>query len=1092
MLLILSTCLGNYTTSAAAAPAASTVDLPSAPAWGHFIDTYKNNTTVNNAVYSNPTIGVLSQFLELYAPGTSWDTGTKLNSSVLDANIQTVVDAAYSRTAAEEAMAYYDDRRDQSYGVIEGLGTLADVYRTKAGATTTIIDIPADATTKTYNDAGTGAGDKNSELGKIVTLVRTLRGNYSSTNPAKSFYSYPRPFRWLKDNSVVVPTLIPRISSNPATDGGFPSGHTNASYLAGIAMAYSTPERFQELLTRASEMGQSRIVAGHHSPLDVMGGRVMATALSAAILADPDNAAIKQAAYDEAHTKLLTQTGTAEDRFSDYAKNKEDFTKRLTYDFDPISSTTKPMVVPKGAEVLLETRLPYLDGTQRRAVLATTGLPSGYPLLDDPEGWGRLNLFAAADGYGAFDNDITVTMDADKGGFHALDRWRNDISGIGKLTKEGSGTLMLQGSNTYSGGTQINEGTLEGDSSAAFGTGDVAVNEGTLVEHVSGKMMIGGNYTQAAGGTLELNLGSTNDLLEIKGAVNANGKLRLNFADQYVLANSVITIMTHGKDQRTGQFSSVETAGLPSQFKVKLIYQSDRIQLAVDEAAPSWTAGASLTGSNIGQTSLTLNWPAAADNVGVDSYNVYQGSTMLGTVTGSTYSVTGLSAGTSYSFSVTANDLAGNQSGPLNATLFTASNVTYYPPSSGQKPDSKPEPETEPLPAVGNQNKQSVSIAATADSNGRAIAEVQDSQLNDLLNKVNSLTGENIIAELKVKTVENAKAAGLILSKNAIVKLSDSKAAEVEIVTQFGSLTLNKAVLDSLEKTSGDAIRIEMAAASKDGFASEAKRLIGTRPALEFTIQSGTADITSFDGSSIKIRIPYKPEQGEDINALVISYIDPSGMPYILPVSGYQRDGQMYLITDHLSTYAVSYNNANFSDTSNHWADSYITYLASHGIASGTGSSMFSPNADITRAEFVKMLAGIANADVSVYPSSAFRDVKASDWYMPYAAWAAEKNVVKGNSNMQFRPNARISREEMCVMLNRFADLTGYQLPADAGTASFADQHLISAWAADAVSALYKAGIVSGKGNQQFDPQGGATRAEAAKLLTVFLQGMND
>lgn len=49
--------------------------------------------------------------------------------------------------------------------------------------------------------------------------------------------------------------------------------------------------------------------------------------------------------------------------------------------------------------------------------LATTGLPSGYPVLDDVEGRGRLNRFAAADGFGTFVNDVTVKMDASKGGF---------------------------------------------------------------------------------------------------------------------------------------------------------------------------------------------------------------------------------------------------------------------------------------------------------------------------------------------------------------------------------------------------------------------------------------------------------------------------------------------------------------------------------------------------------------------------------------------------------------------------------------------------------------------------------------------------
>uniref|UniRef100_UPI00301DC70A acid phosphatase n=1 Tax=Paenibacillus sp. YIM B09110 TaxID=3126102 RepID=UPI00301DC70A len=490
--------------------------------------------------------------------------------------------------------AYYDDRRNQTYGAIDGLGSLANVYREKTGTFTTITSIPDDAATVKYNDGnGTNkGGNSNSELGKIVDLIGTFRGNYASTTPAKNFYNYMRPWRWL-DTSVIVPTLVPvRNTATPETDGGFPSGHTNASYLASLALAYSVPERFQEMLTRASEMGNNRIVAGMHSPLDVMGGRVMATALAAATLADPDNAALKQAAYDQAHEILLKETGTAEDRFSDYDKNKEQYTERLTYGFTPIASTTEAVVVPKGAEVLLETRLPYLSGEQRREVLATTGLPSGYPLLDDPEGWGRLNLFAAADGYGALGSNVTVTMDTSKGGFHAADSWRNDIAGTGKLTKEGTGKLTLTGSNMYSGGTELNAGTLEGGSATAFGSGDVLNNGGTLVENVTGKLTIGGSFTQAAEGTLELNVASAYDVIETGGAVNANGTLQVNFADNYVPSTGTITLISHVANQRTGQFSDVEINGLPSSYSAQVVYQTDRIVLTVKPAtnpeAPAW------------------------------------------------------------------------------------------------------------------------------------------------------------------------------------------------------------------------------------------------------------------------------------------------------------------------------------------------------------------------------------------------------------------------------------------------------------------------------------------------------------------------
>lgn len=566
-----------------ASPATKPTTADSPQSSGFFVDHYKNNISANTTAESNPVIGLLSEFNKLWTPGKTWNTGTKLNSRVLDANIQKVVDIAERRTMLEENAAYFDDRRSQSYSIIDGLGKLAGVYRMNAGATTTITSIPADASIRKYNDEGTNSGSTSSELGNVVSLVNTLRGNYSSSNPAKSYFNYPRPFRW-KDNSIIVPTLIPVINPDPNKDGGFPSGHTNAAYLSAFAMAYAIPERYQELLTRASELGHNRIVAGMHSPLEVMGGRVMATALSAAILSDPANERLKKTAFDEARRKLLTQTGTAEDRYSDYEKNKKQYTERLTYGFRQMNKTAKPMAVPKGAEVLLETRFPYLDKKQRRSVLATTGLPAGYPVLDDREGWGRLNLFSAADGYGAFTKNVTVTMDSAKGGFHTADRWRNDISGTGKLTKKGTGALKLEGDNTYSGGTRIDQGTLEGGSETAFGRGDVALNGGILKEDAPGKLIIEGDYKQSAKGILELQLSGKKDQLKIKGKARLKGTLRLNFTDNYVPADGS-AIITFRK--RHGSFSSVETSGLPSKYKVKIIYKSNSIQLKVEQKGRS-------------------------------------------------------------------------------------------------------------------------------------------------------------------------------------------------------------------------------------------------------------------------------------------------------------------------------------------------------------------------------------------------------------------------------------------------------------------------------------------------------------------------
>lgn len=88
-----------------------------------------------------------------------------------------------------------------------------------------------------------------------------------------------------------------------------------------------------------------------------------------------------------------------------------------------------------------------------------------------------------------------------------------------------------------------------------------------------------------------------------------------------------------------------------------------------DTEAP--TAPTNLTASNITETTADLSWDASSDNVGVTGYDVYQGLTNIGTVTGTAASITGLTASTSYTFSVKAKDAAGNESASSNTANFT-------------------------------------------------------------------------------------------------------------------------------------------------------------------------------------------------------------------------------------------------------------------------------------------------------------------------------------------------------------------------------------------------------------------------------------
>jgi autotransporter-associated beta strand protein len=531
------------------------------------------------AVVTSPWIGV---------PGDSTD-GTVLNATVLNANLKYVVDMTTKRTPAQELAAYLDDRRGKGFSVSDGMGPLTAAWRTATQQTTTITAIAADATTTSYSDAGnnTGVGGTtNAAFGAVVDFVSNI-GENGSTEPAKRYCKYARPWRWTTDVKVV-PALVPVESTTPATDGGFPSGHTAEATRDALAMGYVVPERFQEMLCRAAELGDNRILAGMHSPLDVMSGRILGESVAAASIVTGANSKVKAAAYAQAHSALMTAVNAStasafndfahsqsadSDRFANHSANKAAFVQRLTYGFAPVGDTTKSAVVPKGAETLLETRFPYLDAGQRRVVLKTTALPSGYPLLDDAEGWGRLNLFTAADGYGQFNGDVVVTMDATSGGFGAMDSWKNDIGGAGKLTKKGTGTLELSGANSYSGGTHILGGTLRAVSASALGAGDVYLSQGTLV--ATTPITVKGAYTELAATELDLSVADTQTAaMQVTGAVTiAGGTLHVVLPKSWNADGQTATVI-HAKNLQ-GQFAAIVVDG----FKATPVYSADQLQL---------------------------------------------------------------------------------------------------------------------------------------------------------------------------------------------------------------------------------------------------------------------------------------------------------------------------------------------------------------------------------------------------------------------------------------------------------------------------------------------------------------------------------
>jgi autotransporter-associated beta strand protein len=612
-----------------------------------FVDSYNTNTTANQTVANNAAIHLLQGYSQLWTAGTAWNNGsaTALGASVLAANQARVIQVTQARTAEQELAAYFNDRRHQSFSAIAGLGDVAGAFQGAAGAFTTITSLGL-ANIAKYDEKGNGAGNTNSAtVGKMVTLVNTLRGSNTSSNPSKSYFNSPRPWRLGDDGAtvtntgtettgyftsvladgtpntstaltyfpayntsvVVAPSLMAVRSTTPSSDGGFVSGHNNAAYLASIALAYATPERFKSLVLNASEMGDLRIVAGQHLPLDVVGGRMLGTALSAAKLYEAGNATLKAEARAQG-AALVAAHGGAVGRLDGLdtaavATNRAQrdlYTFRMHYGLPTTGATGVAAVVPKGAEVLLETKLNYLSAEQRNEVLRTTAVDSGHAVLDDAEGWGRLNLYAAADGYGRFDQNVTVTMNSADGGMAVQDAWHNDIAGTGGLVKRGDGTLALTGANSFAGGVQLEGGSLIAASSTALGLGSVGVAAGaTLVDYTAGSLLVGGQLNLADGAVFEhvIDLAHTGAAVVVQGQAQLDGVLRLNLQDSgATLTSGSYQLISTAEGGLLGQFDSVEWLGLDSQqWQATLNYSSAGLSLQIS-AVPEPQTWAMLLG----------------------------------------------------------------------------------------------------------------------------------------------------------------------------------------------------------------------------------------------------------------------------------------------------------------------------------------------------------------------------------------------------------------------------------------------------------------------------------------------------------------
>lgn len=171
------------------------------------------------------------------------------------------------------------------------------------------------------------------------------------------------------------------------------------------------------------------------------------------------------------------------------------------------------------------------------------------------------------------------------------------------------------------------------------------------------------------------------------------------------------------------------------------------------------------------------------------------------------------------------------------------------------------------------------------------------------------------------------------------------------------------------------------------------------------------------------------------------------------------------------------------------WFYPEVSTAVRHGLFQGVAADAFAPDETMTRAMLVTVLWRLAGKRAAAAPAP-FSDVPAGEYYAGAVAWAAENGIVNGVDAQHFAPEENVTREQLAAILFRYAALRRVDTGTRAALSAFSDGERVSAYAADALAWASAVRLI--RGTQEgtallLDPQGSATRAQVAAILTRYL-----
>lgn len=687
-----------------------------------------------------------------------------------------------------------------------------------------------------------------------------------------------------------------------------------------------------------------------------------------------------------------------------------------------------------------------------------------------------------------------------------------NISGGTVVGKGGSGAVYDSGGILGKFSLTITNGTVMGIGGTASCGYDYDASYGILSSYAK----ISGGTVNGTGGTASFGssygMDSAFELLISGGTVNCVGGNAHN--SSYGICSISINDVSDDILTITGGTVTAQNAIAPNQAAICVINSTTKPNLSEILTIGSDMWPASITNATDGKTVISTNRGTIASNKlvmsGSNAVTIsFPDNTVTFDANGGTVSPGSATIGTGgrfaslptptrsgrYSFDGWFTAVNGGEK-VTTSTTFRANSTIYahwnYLGGGGTGGSSYTPP--------ANNNPQMVitvpvKVSVSSDSKGNCTMALTQEKLDEILNNAQNIATQQgvkengIVAELEVNTPADTKSLTVEFPKVVQDTLVKENVVELKINSSVIEINFDKAAIGSIQSTAS--MDVQITAKPYAVSSPDAKAAIGDRPAFDLTMTYGDKIMSSFGKGKVYVGIPYIREKNEQVGNIAVVYVDERGKVTWLTQSSYDDSRKLaFFATDHFSAYGIAYNldTPSFRDIEGHWAKDDILFVVNRGLFNGIGNDKFGSDLSVTRGMYVTVLGRLAQAEVNGYKNSSFSDISANAYYMAYVEWANKNSIVNGIGDRKYAPDAIVTREQLAVMMDKYAALIGFQLPTVYEENTFSDDGKIDSWAKDAVRRMQMAGIINGREGNFFDPKSDVTRAEASAVLKRFIE----